>query len=195
MSVETTIVVKFGDDVGDNALAVVELDETKNIYVDNSGEIQIKTTFNSDDAPYFWIHYDSTLVIEKIEKSAGEVFSIEENKIYTKEQQLVFIKEKKDSATAKVSLSYNMHQQISKTWFGNVGTGWKKVNRDITITGGLNEFDLPTIPAICDFVFTILADQYKLVPPKADIDAFHAIDANKEKPYPILIVFYLGRKP
>lgn len=191
MTVETTIVVKFGDGVDSGAIAIVELDETMNTYVDDDGDTKVKTNFNSDDIPHFWIHYSDTLQIDKIEWSTGDVFLVEEDKTYTKEKQLVFVKEKKDSISAKDSISYNMHHQVSKTWFGNEGRKWNMKQRNITVAGSGTLFT-DNIPAICDFVFTILADQYKLVPPKEAIDAFHAIEGNEEKPYPVIIVFYMG---
>lgn len=173
--VEATIVVKFGEGVEGDALALIELDETENTYVDDSGEVQVKTQFNPGEEPFFWIHYDSSLKVAEYRSSAGEIELQQLSRTYNKEQQLQFIKEKIDSDTAEQELSYYPMQTSSPSWYGNEGEGWKRTGRKITVSGNT--------PCICDLDFTIKADQYKLIPPSMTLA--------EDETYPILVVFYM----
>lgn len=142
---EATIVVQFGQDASSQALVKIELDEQMNVDADGNE----KTSFQPGDTPYFLVHHDSTLRVQKVECSSGMVQSFGTvGRARTQRAQWV--------NTDAVELEYEVSDP-SFEWFGNDAIP-TVVGRSMTPTGA--------VPAICDISMMVSFEQFKLIPPE-----------------------------
>lgn len=180
--VQATIVVKFGDDVSADAVAILELDNETNVYVDTKGENQIYTTFAPGYSPHFLLHHDPTLRIAAIHNSSGEVVFRDMFAKRDRTQRLEFIKDKFYSEDASADLTYIPSSNVEKIWYVDpelnevlIGVNWKLNNRKITIRDANCR--------IMDMTYTVSFKQFRLDPP--------VMDLAEDEDFPVLIVFYM----
>jgi hypothetical protein len=165
VSVDTTIVVEFGNSVSDDSFVVVELDEESNL--DDTGK-EI-TSFAPGEKARFLVHFDpDELKIASVVVSDGDVKS--NGAVYrTREEQFSF--SNKDDKT----LSYIPYGSLTwDKWYGNEATVTND-SRVLKITGD--------VPAIGEVSYEIWAQKYTLTPPDMTL--------TDDESYPILCVVTL----
>lgn len=163
MSVAATVVVQFGTGVDSSALVVVELDGEVNLDLEGKE----KTSFAPEDSPFFLVHHDAALRVERVTCSSGMV-SGGALVVRSRSQQLQFAGEESQD------LPHLPASSPTWQWYGNA----PQISRDgrtLTPSGAL--------PAIGEASYRIKARQYQLTPPPLVLVG----DEN----YPILIVIHM----
>lgn len=146
MTVSASIVVQFGDTVGDTML-VAELDDFAN---------NDKTSFLVDEIAYFTIYrYPKTIIVNTPTPTAGMVRSARPvNR--TKTETLHFVN------TQSIELSYPPSGSVTVVrWYGNEGAGFSVSGFTATITSSK--------PCICDISYSATGDLWQLYPPEIDL--------------------------
>ena len=203
MTVEASIVVQFGEDVSDDALAVIELDDEKNVVINEQGEQEILTQFEPGYSPHFLIHYDSNLVIKEISFSSGNVTRISSalhvlngpfagGLIRERTQRLQFVREFIESEKAYANLTYKQRypyaDAVEKEWYTDPTFSVNDTNKSAWIVDG-RIVSMPTIGnmekkvKIMDYTYKVHFEQYRFDPPVMSLD--------EDETFPVLIVFYL----
>jgi len=172
MSIETSIVVEFGDDVADAATDVVvveldDLDEDNNL--DSDGEL--KSSFLPDERPVILIHHANTVVIDSVKCTHGSVAKIGNSQIRTREITTLFTAESSDE-----SLNYASVNSLSSIlWFGNSGS--------LQITDSLITIESGIFPCLAKIEYPVLfQEQWQLIPP--------SLTLTEDETYEIRIVVY-----
>lgn len=151
MTVAATLVIQFGDGADSSAIAVVELDDTRN--VDSAGEV--KTQFAPGDLVWFFVHHAPTLRIGTVVPTSGSVASMGRVMIpRTVEQQLW-------ADSEPVRLSYIPAGGVDVSWFGRTST--------LTLSG--QEITASDPPAIGRLSYQIDAALYRLQTPVVSLGA------------------------
>lgn len=202
MTVEASIIVQFGEDVSDDALAVIELDDEKNVITNDQGEQEILTQFEPGYHPHFLIHYDSNLIISEISFSSGNVVKISNNLhpnfagglIRERTQRLQFVREFIDSEKAYANLTYKQRypyaDAVEKEWFIDPNITSSVVESGWSVDGRI--VSLPTVSnigkkvKIMDYTYKVHFEQYRFDPP--------AMSLAEDETFPVLIVFYLENR-
>lgn len=151
MSFDATIVVRFGDQASDDAFAVVELDDTRNL--DSEGDV--KTTFLPGDEVFFRVHlYEAD--IQRITKTSGVVTDYGDD-TFDVEDSIQFIE-----LDSEETLNYYPIGNVSYDWYKNNDGIIQKSGRKLT-----NKFDGPCIG---EMTYKFSARVFKYTPPSLNLD-------------------------
>jgi len=150
MSVQSTIVVEFGDGADSSGFVALELDETLNL--DSVGNV--KTSFDQGDEVWFWLQHDDTLRVDSVAATSGMVVACGMAR-RSRAQELTF------TGDGSQTLSHIPAVNPSYLWYGNVGTGMSRDGRTVMVTGNL--------PCTCDATIPIDVHLYRFVPPPLEL--------------------------
>jgi len=170
MSIETSIVVDFGDDVvGSSDTIVIELDPDNPNNLDSKGEL--KSTFAPGEQPVFILNHANTVVIDRVASTDGYIFETGGTRIVEKEQTTLFT-----SVESESSLSYaNVDGITSEVWYGNTAV-IDLLDSALTTSSG-------NYPALTKIEYNVpFQKQYQLIPPNLSLGA--------DESYEIIIVIY-----
>lgn len=170
MGVEASVVVAFGESVGDTGgNVVIELDDLNNNNLDSDGDV--KSTFLPGEQPVFLINHSSDLVIDNVLCTDGSISQTGSNQQRTRDKEVLFIK-----LDETVSLSYSGVDAVSIDWWGNEG--------EISVSESVLTIDGGAIPCAGLSEFNVLfQNQYTLTPP--------ALSLLSDETYKITIVVYM----
>lgn len=166
MTVESTIVVEFGESVaGDQEFVVVELDDAVNVGADGKA----RTSFTPDDRPGFIVHYDETrLRIDRVECSDGSVSS----------GSLVSRSRARQMSFTNTDDSQELgHIPDGDVDFEEYG------NNPAVVQDGRKLRAAGQVPAIGEATYSIRCRAYRLTPPTLEL----AYDES----YQVLVVVYM----
>jgi len=150
MSVQSTIVVEFGDGADSSGFVALELDETINL--DSDGNV--KTSFDPGDEVWFWLQHADTLRVGSVAATSGMVVACGIAR-RSREQELTF------AGDGSQTLSHIPARNPEYTWYGNVGSGMSRDGRTLTVAGN--------IPCTCDAVIPIDVHLYRFIPPPLEL--------------------------
>jgi hypothetical protein len=205
MAFEASIVVQFGEEVSDDALAILELDDEKNVIVNEQGEQEILTQFEPGYKPHFLFHYDNDLIIKEISFSSGNVVrtstTLHPNNlafagglIRNRTQRLQFMRETINSEKMYADLTYKLRypyaDAVEKKWYKDPNLSTTVIETGWTIDG--RKVSLPSITQIgkkvkvMDFTYKVHFEQYRLDPPPMTL--------GEDESFPVLVVFYLENR-
>lgn len=173
MGVEATIIIQFGESVdAETAFVVAELDETLNTYVDDDGETKVKTTFQMEDTPWFWIHMQPGLRITRYDSTDGHL-NYAGSKRPSRTQRILFTRND-GSSEAKHTFGYYPYGGYSYEFLGDTSS-ISASGRDLQATG--------KVPVLVDVTANLEAYSFQLIPPSKTLE--------EDETYQIACVIYV----
>ncbi len=161
--VVASLLVKFGSDAGSDALVILELDG------DMNGE---KTSFAPGDEIFFRLHHDSSVQLDKIAATHGQITG-QGTGPRSIEQYLLFGESDDTHDLSNIPLG-----SLSELWLGNQATGLRKSgSRTVSITGGV-------LPALGRITYSASFSLFRLLAPDVDLAT--------DESYQLVIVAYMG---
>lgn len=171
MSIETSIVVDFGDDVaGSSDTVVIELDpEDENNLVNG----ELKSQFAPGEQPVFILNHANSVIIDRVACTHGFISDITPaaGRTINKDQSALFTSLESDHTIGYA----NVEGLTSEVWYGNTAA--------ISLTDSLLSTSGGTYPALSKIEYNVLFQkQYQLIPPSLSLGA--------DETYEIVIVVY-----
>lgn len=164
-----SLVVEFGQGVDeDSALAVAELDGTRN--VDSEGNE--RSQFLPGDEVYFLVHHDNSVYIDRVTPTDGMVVAMDSD-TQEREQQLLFVNDEQQQ------LTYLPGGALVHDWMpggANRDVGFTRVNRQVSVAAS-------SAPCIENLTYPVNFQLYRLIPP--------ALNLSSGETYSIAVVIYM----
>jgi hypothetical protein len=160
--IAATLVIQFGEGADASALAVVELDDSRNL--DAAGEV--RTSFYPGDQVFFLVHHAPTLRIGSVVPTAGSVFPQGQQSFSRTVQQLF-------ADTEPVSLSHLPAGGVTAAWYG----------RSTSLAQAEHQLTAADPPAIGELSYSFSGQLYRLQTP--------VVELSEDDSYPVAIVVTL----